>query len=77
MMKEREVPELHTLVFWSVVRVQVSVKRLEAILIVTDTTALIRLLYIYMILVLCSQKLIQIKTEMYSVYIVKVKSTRP
>lgn len=65
MMTEREVPELHTLVFWSVVRVQVSVKHLEAILIVTDTTALIRLLYIAV--VLCSQKPIQIKREMYSV----------
>lgn len=63
-----------THVFWSVVRVLVSAKRLEAILILTDTTALIRLLY--MIVVLCSQKPIQIKTEMYSVYIVKVKLTR-
>lgn len=40
----------------------------------TDTTALIRL--ICMTMVLCSHKPIQIKTEMYSVYIAKVKSTR-
>lgn len=65
MMTEREVPELHTLVFWSVIRVQAFVKRLEAFLIITDTTALIRLLY--MIVVLCSQKPIQIQREMYSV----------